>query len=218
MKAYGVYLYLISIIIGCTPVDPDFRVKPLRNSDYTGFISREFFQVVVEVDLQEMDGSIEKLREECQKESLVKRDKLALPILREVASANPKNRRLYASDGKNHEADQFLASFERKTSTWKKPVSDLGITAETVYRGDFVWLLDQMFLHKEDYSKPGKCKFVYRNISKNLYEKVENTVLSIPTKEITKPVVLPTKETPNNQGPANQVPGAPIIPTTGTIR
>lgn len=41
--------------------------------------------------------------------------------------------------------------------------------------GPFHWFLEGMFLYKEDYSEKEKCSFVYRNISKNLYQRTIST-------------------------------------------
>jgi hypothetical protein len=212
-KSFG-FLFSFYFIFQCHPADPDFRVKPLQNREYTGFISREFFQVIVEVNLPEESSSIEKLRENCLSESIPIRDKLTLPILREIASNNIENRRFYKEDEREREENQILSSFEKKTVNWRRPASkEIPIINPFIYRGEFAWFLDKMFLFQEDYSKSGKCKFIYRNIGPELFKKVYETRLSIPTKEIQRPVEVPSKNDRNNT-----TPGSPVIPTGGMVR
>jgi hypothetical protein len=200
MRIYRIIIiFFINFFIKyCVPVDPNLRTQPLQNSDYTGFISREFFQVVVEVPIPNLDLSIEKLRLICYKESLVQRDLLTLPILRKIASINIENQKLHKADTLDkEETSEILASFEKKISNWKKPVENTNNINPLLYSGDFHWFLEGMFLYKEDYSNPEKCKFIYRNISKELYKKVEDTKLSLPTQKDVQ--ALPSLDTPRTQ-------------------
>ncbi|MCZ8238547.1 MAG: hypothetical protein O9310_08935 [Leptospiraceae bacterium] len=46
-------------------------------------------------------------------------------------------------------------------------------------QAEFSWLLDSLILYKEDYSEKEKCIFIYRAAKKGLYEKLEQTKLSV---------------------------------------
>jgi len=46
-------------------------------------------------------------------------------------------------------------------------------------QSEFSWLLDAMVLYKEDYSEKEKCIFIYRAAKKGLYDKLEQTRLSV---------------------------------------
>ena len=59
MKEYEICFYFILLCFYfCKPADPNYRTKPLQNTEYTGFISREFFQAVVEVPLTKEELTI----------------------------------------------------------------------------------------------------------------------------------------------------------------
>ncbi|EQA61367.1 hypothetical protein [Leptospira alexanderi] len=65
----------------CVPADPEYREKVLENVRDTGFISREFFQILVKVPLPVKDAGIRELRNQCRKIAETKRDEIAVSIL-----------------------------------------------------------------------------------------------------------------------------------------
>lgn len=65
----------------CVPADPEYRQKVLENFKDTGFISREFFQILVKVPLPAKDAGIQELRTQCRKIAETKRDEIAVSIL-----------------------------------------------------------------------------------------------------------------------------------------
>ncbi|KAA1290054.1 hypothetical protein E4413_14590 [Leptospira interrogans] len=65
----------------CVPADPEYRHKVLENIKDTGFISREFFQILVKVPLPTKDMGIKELRNQCRKIAETKRDEMAVSIL-----------------------------------------------------------------------------------------------------------------------------------------
>lgn len=81
-----IYFLFLSISIltfhsVCVPADPEYRQKVLENIKDTGFISREFFQILVKVPLPAKDMGIKELRNQCRKIAETKRDEMAVSIL-----------------------------------------------------------------------------------------------------------------------------------------
>ncbi|EMY77095.1 hypothetical protein LEP1GSC060_2097 [Leptospira weilii serovar Ranarum str. ICFT] len=72
----------------CVPADPDYRQKVLENVRDTGFISREFFQILVKVPLPAKDAGVQELRNQCRKIAETKRDEIAVSILLQEIRAN----------------------------------------------------------------------------------------------------------------------------------
>ncbi|WP_061249257.1 hypothetical protein [Leptospira alstonii] len=72
----------------CVPADPEYRQKVLENVRDTGFISREFFQILVKVPLPAKDAGIKELRNQCRKIAETKRDEIAVSILLQEIRAN----------------------------------------------------------------------------------------------------------------------------------
>ncbi|WCL50829.1 hypothetical protein [Leptospira sp. GIMC2001] len=71
-------------IINCSfikPADPNFRIKPLGNEEHNGFISRDFFQIVVDVDKTKKEIPIQQKREDCKRRSVLIRNEKTIPIL-----------------------------------------------------------------------------------------------------------------------------------------
>lgn len=186
-------------LLNCQITDPNYKLRNFENEDYTGFISRDFFQVVVEVPLEITDKSILQQREICKLQAIQKRNEITLPILRKIASSNfqNQNREREFSQSKTQEE---LPSFEAKQKLKEK---------SKTYEGEFAWFFEKFFLYKEDFSQKDKCKFIYRNIAENLYKKVENTKLLFP-EPIESPASSPTPALPN--------PNTPMVPTGGNIR
>ncbi|TGM52712.1 hypothetical protein [Leptospira adleri] len=82
MRSYHLFLGIaILFFFSCVPADPEYRQKVLENVKDTGFISREFFQILVKVPLPSKDAGIQELRNQCRKVAETKRDEMAVSIL-----------------------------------------------------------------------------------------------------------------------------------------
>lgn len=186
-------LFLFILLISCKPADPNYREKPLQNTEYTGFISRNFFQVVVEVPLTKEELTILEERKSCLVEAIRKRDTLVIPILKQVAKEGKWNKQEIKKEKEmandiEKEKMQKLKSKKNGSNSKSKTSDEINIYDKKevtvtsnntlLNRGEFSWFLDSMFIYKEDYSDPEKCSFVFRNIQEGLYKKVENTKLS----------------------------------------
>ncbi|MBP7284469.1 MAG: hypothetical protein KBA66_22980 [Leptospiraceae bacterium] len=86
-------LFTLLIFSLCKPADPNYRIKPLQNTEYTGFIARNFFQAVVEVPMTKEELSILEERKSCLREAMRQRDKVVIPILKQIAMENEWNER-----------------------------------------------------------------------------------------------------------------------------
>lgn len=195
-----VILLFALIFQNCQISDPEHKIKTYEIEDYTGFIARDFFQVVVEIPLEPSDKTILETREICKNLSIQKRNELTLPILKEIASSSSFNRERLRQVSIKKAWEEF-PSFEAKKIQEEKKIQ--------THLGEFAWFFEKFFLYKEDYSQKDKCKFIYRNIDPNLYEKVENTKLVLPNPiEPSKKQEVPTPINPN----------LPTIPTGGNFR
>lgn len=63
------------------PSDPNLRIKPLANEEFSGFISRDFFQLVVKVDASVREIPIRDKRNDCKRRSVPLRNRLTIPLL-----------------------------------------------------------------------------------------------------------------------------------------
>ncbi len=198
-KAHRFYLkvifYFVLWFYNCTVSDPNYLKKTLSNVSHTGFISRDFFQVVVEIPILTNELTILKEREWCTQKALQERDRVTIPLLRSIAGASLKNK------NKEFTSIRSYKSFSKNFQT---------------SRGEFSWFLDSMFIFQEDYSSRDKCKFVYRNIQDNLYTKVEDIYLVVPeeTKREKSKYIDPSA--PATQQTPGQTNTNPITP--GVIR
>lgn len=220
-------LILLLTFYFCKPADPNYRSKPLQNTEYTGFISRTFFQAVVEVPLTKEELTILDERKSCMKEAMKKRDRIVVPILKKVAmedkwnerERNLEKERADDKDKAKQKEDEYLKSLPDAKSALpedasiydKKTVEAKKAKSPMVNRGEFAWFLDSMFIYKEDYSDPEKCSFVFRNIQDKLFERVEKTKLSFIGEDKASP--FKPAATPTN--PANAT-GLPTSPGTAT--
>lgn len=187
-------LFSILLSFFCKPADPNFRVKPLYNTEYTGFISRNFFQAVVEIPMTKDELSILEERKFCKIEAIKKRDAMVVPLLKKIAmeakwNEEQRKKELERADDKEKEKEQkenFKKAYEDNKSNSAKEASifdkkEIQLSDPknpSMNRGEFGWFLDSMFVYKEDYSNPEKCSFVFRNIQKDLFKNVEQTKLS----------------------------------------
>jgi hypothetical protein len=198
-KSPRFYLKVIFLLLfcfyNCTVSDPNYLKKTLLNVSHTGFISRDFFQVVVEIPILTSELTILKEREWCIQKALQERDRVTIPLLRSIAGASLKNK------NKEFTSIRSYKSFSKNFQT---------------SRGEFSWFLDSMFIFQEDYSSRDKCKFVYRNIQDNLYSKVEDIYLVVPedTKREKSKYIDPSA--PATQQTPGQTNTNPITP--GVIR
>lgn len=218
--------------------DPNFRKKPLEMEDYSGFIARDFFQIVVKVDATARDIPIRDRREDCKRRSIPLRNRMTIPLLLQESKDNENDRlrginriqKSYPSPdsatntggsafdpsgsslpiitplfpsskmpkksastspnaGPNSSNSQSQNSSQKDKDEDENTFSlfgerethgDLLFDPKMVYlQGEFAWFLDSYKLYKEDYTNPKKCVFVYRIAKKGLYEKLENTKVSI---------------------------------------
>ncbi len=185
------------IIINCNISDPDYLKKPLLNITHTGFISKELFQVVVEVPILTNEMTILKEREICNQKAVQERDKITIPLLRAIASTSQKNKSREAPSYRNYKS--IIKEYQ-------------------VSRGEFSWFLDSMFIFLEDYSSRDKCTFVYRLLQEDLYAKVEGTKLVLPdeSKKEKNKYIDPSSPNPSTQQTPGQNSNSPVIP--GVIR
>jgi hypothetical protein len=184
---YFLFILIYSIII-CRPADPNFRIKPLRNQEYTGFISREFFQVVVEVPVTKQELTILEERDYCKKEATLKRDKTVLKLLKSIVIQETvnKNKRIRENEEEEIRGEKLTKADKGKIILNKENANTVGKVDSSLInpknldlnKGEFSWFLDELFIHKEDYSDPDKCIYIYRNIKKGLFEKVAKTELA----------------------------------------
>lgn len=208
--------FVVSAVLAsliCRPADPDYVGKVMKNQTYSGFISRDFFQVVVEVPYPTDDMTILEEREYCKEQSISYRDDRAVPLLVDVAMENPKNKK------------RAVERFQSETDSLRYPslrekISDLSNSSDRrllnfknadLNRGAFSWFLGSMFLHKEDYSVKNKCTFIYRLIEKDLFAKVENTLLPVPVKPVPAKVFTDTSTGTAGTGTATST-GTGLIP------
>jgi hypothetical protein len=65
--------------------DENFAKKPLQNEEFTGFVSKEFFQIVVQTPKLGKERSIREERDQCKRDSVAIRNQKTIPLLvREV--------------------------------------------------------------------------------------------------------------------------------------
>ena len=153
--------YLILSIISCTPYQRTPEKAAWGNTEYTGFVSRDFFQVVVTVAPPSVLSEAEK-RKQCKKESIRERDRLAALALVEAIQQN-KDKQVQTPeiyDGKNNISQQ------------NENMSHEKFSAETeILVSKYRWLLNGLYLHLEEYQH-SECKFIYRRVEKGLYNKL----------------------------------------------
>lgn len=80
-------LLIFAFLLSCQhfqPADPVLSERILLNETDMGFISREFFQIKVEIPITSYEVSGEKKRSECKAKAMVERERLSLPYLLEV--------------------------------------------------------------------------------------------------------------------------------------
>ncbi len=187
-----IIFYIIFFISNCSVSDPNYLKKTLLNVSHTGFISRDFFQVVIEIPIVTNELTILKEREWCAQKALQERDRVTIPILRSIAARSSKNKNKELTSIRSYKS--FSKNFQTS-------------------RGEFSWFLDSMFLFQEDYTSRSTCKFIYRNIQDDLYARVEDIYLVVPEetkKEKSKyidPSAPATQQTPGQTNTSPVTPG-----------
>ncbi|MCW7457765.1 hypothetical protein ND856_09380 [Leptospira bandrabouensis] len=80
-------LLILSLFCSCrlfTIADPNFVEQALLNEKDEGFISREFFQIKVEIPVTYKELSGLARREDCKRRALIEREKISLPYLLQI--------------------------------------------------------------------------------------------------------------------------------------
>ena len=194
---------------GIRPADPLLVEHALQNETDEGFISREFFQVKVEVPLTYIEMSGRAKRDECKRVAYLKREDKIVPFLLEVHRDKYRFGDSIETYNKSKLGKARLKRNTTTTSTTGIPGTTSATTTSSipgstpvtgqttlptqttpletgppkedpdrkVFSQVFSWFLNEMVLYKEDYSDKSKCTFLFRNIQKDLFAKVENTVI-----------------------------------------
>ena len=153
--------YFILSTISCAPYQRTPEKAAWGNTDFTGFVSRDFFQVVVTVPPSPALSETEK-RKQCKKKSVRERDRIAAIALEEAISGNKKEQAqtpALSDEINNNSQQNDSQDSEKKQSETEILVSK--------YR----WFLNGLYLHLEEYQN-GECKFIYRRVEKGLYSKL----------------------------------------------
>ncbi|MCW7472758.1 hypothetical protein CH369_07990 [Leptospira levettii] len=80
-------LLILSLFCSCrlfTIADPNYVERALQNESDEGFISREFFQIKVEIPVTYREIAGKERREECKKRAFIERESLSLPFLLKI--------------------------------------------------------------------------------------------------------------------------------------
>ncbi len=208
-------LLILWFCLSCSsirPADPLLVEHALQNETDEGFISREFFQVKVEVpySFKEMSGRAK--REECRQAAFLKREEQTIKYLIEVHRDKPRfadtiddynaSRLGQARLAKNSSSSSptgLPSAVTTPTNQTSQPGTQTGQTQtqtpgpnsglnpaavkskekldQKTYSQVFSWFLSDLTLYKEDYTDKLKCTFLFRNIQKDLFAKVENTII-----------------------------------------
>lgn len=208
----GILLAVSGIASGAClkPADPRFREKAIRNEKFSGFIARDFFQVIVTVDPTTAEIPIREKRKECLRRSVPLRNQLTIPLLLKETKDGENDRfrginniyKSYTGVSQNQATPSPMSALMGAQAEPTGPVASAvsrtprnlpkGSYNSSAYihnkkldflQGEYAWFLDSFQLYKEDYSDPDSCVFIYRVAKKGLLEKVEETNLSINWKE-----------------------------------
>lgn len=204
MKRVLQVLLFLFCMGNCEPADPEFRRKAWENVTDSGFISHEYFQVVVSVPVPNQERPLLELREECRTRAVRKRDELSIELIRAQLT---EERKFLVGVGVNpkvpgYETPPVHPQAVRTGGTSSTPGGAATIATQTIqaatpqneesadrqkkenkkteivnadylaYRASFSWLLDRLFLYKEDYSDQKRCTFVYRIVEADLLKRI----------------------------------------------
>ncbi|EKJ85025.1 hypothetical protein CLV96_0885 [Leptospira meyeri] len=203
-------LLILSLFCSCrlfTIADPSYVERALQNESDEGFISREFFQIKVEIPVTYKEVSGVARRNDCKQRAFVERERLALPYLIQIQRQKHQfgesiDEYSKSLEGKDRQA-RLIANAPQTTTaigavspttttTSPQPSAQQGQTATNTTQTQkentienthsFSWFFDGLVLYKEDYSDRTKCAFLFRNIQPKLMERVEKTPLLEPRK------------------------------------
>ncbi|MCW7489715.1 hypothetical protein [Leptospira meyeri] len=203
-------LLILTLFCSCrlfTIADPSYVERALQNESDEGFISREFFQIKVEIPVTYKEVSGVARRNDCKQRAFVERERLALPYLIQIQRQKHQfgesiDEYSKSLEGKDRQA-RLIANAPQTTTaigvvspttttTSPQPSSQQGQTATNTTQTQkentienthsFSWFFDGLVLYKEDYSDRTKCAFLFRNIQPKLMERVEKTPLLEPRK------------------------------------
>ncbi len=200
-RVYQVLLVLI-LLGNCEPADPEFRRKAWDNVSESGFISNEYFQVVVTVPVPNQERPILELREECKARAIRKRDELSITLLlaqiaeerktfigvgvnptvpnyepmpgppvsiRTQSTAAPGGGSIATQTVQAAQAQPVESPPQQKVEKKKTEIVNADYLA---YRASFSWLLDRLFLYREDYSDQKRCTLIYRIVEADLLKRI----------------------------------------------
>ncbi|PKA26673.1 hypothetical protein [Leptospira meyeri] len=203
-------LLILTLFCSCrlfTIADPSYVERALQNESDEGFISREFFQIKVEIPVTYKEVSGVARRNDCKQRAFVERERLALPYLIQIQrqkhqfgesiddyskSLEGKDRQARLIANAPQTTTAIGAVSPTTTTTNQQPSAQQGQTATNITQTQkentienthsFSWFFDGLVLYKEDYSDRTKCAFLFRNIQPKLMERVEKTPLLEPRK------------------------------------
>ncbi|PJZ82967.1 hypothetical protein [Leptospira meyeri] len=203
-------LLILTLFCSCrlfTIADPSYVERALQNESDEGFISREFFQIKVEIPVTYKEVSGVARRNDCKQRAFVERERLALPYLIQIQrqkhqfgesiddyskSLEGKDRQARLIANAPQTTTAIGAVSPTATTTNQQPSAQQGQTATNITQTQkentienthsFSWFFDGLVLYKEDYSDRTKCAFLFRNIQPKLMERVEKTPLLEPRK------------------------------------
>lgn len=191
-------LFLTFFLGYCEPADPEYRRKVWDNLSDSGFISHDYFQVVVTVPVPNQEKPLLTLREDCKARAIRKRDEMSVNLLLAQVS---EERKTWIGVGVNSTVPKYeplpgppqavrtksnspMGTASIATQNIQAPVEDDSpeekkekkkteiVNADYLtYRASFAWLLDKLFLYREDYSDPKSCTFVFRVVDADLLKR-----------------------------------------------
>ncbi|BDA78359.1 hypothetical protein LPTSP3_g12890 [Leptospira kobayashii] len=199
-------LLILSFFFSCSgfqPADKLLVERALQNETDIGFISREFFQMKVEIPYSSLEAPKKTKREECKTKAFLKREELSMPFLLQVHRDKYRFGEGIEDYSKTRVGQMRALKQQKDAQASASPIPGLAVgntntalpnqtqnqnQAATVpllsaplpqgtkpYTQNFAWFFDSLHLYKEDYSDRSKCAFLFRNIQEKLYAKVEET-------------------------------------------
>ncbi|WP_210410844.1 hypothetical protein [Leptospira sarikeiensis] len=197
--------FLLLILSSCEPADPEYRRKVWENLNDSGFISHDYFQVVVTVPVPNQEKPLLTLREDCKTRAIRKRDEISINLI--IAQITEENK-TWIGVGVNSTVPKYeplpgpIQAVRTKSNS---PMGAASIATQVVqtqeedtgpeekkekkkteiinadyltYRASFAWLLDRLFLYKEDYSDPKTCTMVFRIVDADLLKRTLETKIT----------------------------------------
>ncbi|TGK07937.1 hypothetical protein EHO59_07540 [Leptospira semungkisensis] len=192
-------LFLLILFAQCEQADPEFRRKAWENVSESGFISHDYFQVVVTVPIPDQERPLLELREECKARAVRKRDEVSVTLILAQLTEERKNLigiartssvpkyetpilpntvlAAQASRGSGASiATQTLIPTEKPSEEQEekkeKKKTEIVSADYLAYRASLAWFIDKLFLFKEDYSDPKTCTMVFRVVDADLMKRI----------------------------------------------